>query len=135
MDAGVTHRAPLEAVHCHHDQLDECTVSTLASGLSSEGRQAAALLRQADLFTAKLSRRGDRVAVSPLRAVPETYMTGAGTPDVLLLRPCGVSSRAAHAGHDWHLWPPVLTGNGLTFQDYPKWRAVLDGVHEVFVLL
>ena len=40
-----------------------------------------------------------------------------------------------HASHDWRLLPPLLTGNGLTFRNYPEWRAFLDGVHEVFVQL
>jgi hypothetical protein len=86
--AGVDDRLWLYAVQNHH------TVSHDLVGESAEaGPRTAELLRRVDIYTAKLSRRGSRVSVTPATAARDACLDAAGNPDSIgatLLRIVGL---------------------------------------------
>jgi hypothetical protein len=72
--AGLSDADCIDAVVHHHEARPEGLPETLAPGT-----EITLLLRTVDVFTAKLSRRGERIPVSPLWAARETCLpTGAG---------------------------------------------------------
>ena len=78
-EAGVDDEAWLEAVSLHHSPPPEGV--TLAD--LSTGARLAALLRRVDIFTAKLSRRGTRQPMSPVKAAGQACLGANGQPDEL----------------------------------------------------
>jgi hypothetical protein len=88
-DAGVDDALWCEAVRLHHDRSDgQAPLAELP-----EGRQLARLLRRADIFTAKISRRRTRAPMSPVQAAREACLGALGVPDEVggaLLRATGL---------------------------------------------
>jgi HD-GYP domain-containing protein (c-di-GMP phosphodiesterase class II) len=88
-EAGIDDALWLEAVRLHHDQGDGQTpLSQLP-----QGRQLARLLRRADIFTAKISRRRSRAPMSPVQAAREACLGAGAVPDEVggaLLRATGL---------------------------------------------
>jgi hypothetical protein len=87
--AGLNDALWLEAVRLHHDGGD----GTLPLAELSEGRRLARLLRRADIFTAKISRRRMRAPMSPVQAAREACLGRGGVPDEVggaLLRATGL---------------------------------------------
>jgi HD-GYP domain-containing protein (c-di-GMP phosphodiesterase class II) len=87
--AGLDDALWLEAVRLHHDGGD----GSLPLAALSEGRRLARLLRRADIFTAKISRRRTRVPMSPVQAAREACIGSGGVPDEVggaLLRATGL---------------------------------------------
>ena len=86
--AGVDDQLWLYAVQNHH------TASQDLKGESSEaGPRIAELLRRVDIYTAKLSRRGSRVSVTPATAARDACLDAKGNPDSIgatLLRIVGL---------------------------------------------
>lgn len=86
--AGVDDRLWLYTVQNHH------TVPKKLAGDSPDaGRRTAELLRRVDIYTAKLSRRGSRVSVTPATAARDACLDAAGNPDSIgatLLRIVGL---------------------------------------------
>ncbi|MGL6110327.1 MAG: HD-GYP domain-containing protein [Rubrivivax sp.] len=88
-EAGVDDVLWCEAVRLHHDRSD----AQLALAELGEERQLARLLRRADIFTAKISRRRTRVPMSPVQAAREACLGAGGVPDEVggaLLRATGL---------------------------------------------
>jgi len=88
-EAGLDDALWLEAVRLHHDSSDG---QTPLAELSQE-RQLARLLRRADIFTAKISRRRSRAPMSPVQAAREACLGAGGVPDEVggaLLRATGL---------------------------------------------
>jgi HD-GYP domain-containing protein (c-di-GMP phosphodiesterase class II) len=88
-DAGLDDRLWCETVRLHHDHGDG---QMLLAELPQE-RQLARLLRRADIFTAKISRRRTRVPMSPVQAAREACLGAGGVPDEVgaaLLRATGL---------------------------------------------
>lgn len=87
--AGVGDVLWCEAVRLHHDAGDgACPLHEL-----SEPRRLARLLRRADIFTAKISRRRTRAAMSAMQAAREACLGADGVPDEIgaaLLRATGL---------------------------------------------
>jgi HD-GYP domain-containing protein (c-di-GMP phosphodiesterase class II) len=88
-EAGIDDALWLEAVRLHHDQGDGQTpLSQLP-----QPRQLARLLRRADIFTAKISRRRSRAPMSPVQAAREACLGAGAVPDEVggaLLRATGL---------------------------------------------
>ncbi len=87
--AGVADPLWCEIVALHHD------VSEVHRPLAEldRARQAARLLRRADIFTAKISRRSQREPMSPVQAAREACLGADGVPDEIgsaLLRATGL---------------------------------------------
>ncbi|MFN9745429.1 MAG: HD-GYP domain-containing protein [Betaproteobacteria bacterium] len=87
--AGLDDAVALEGVRLHHD------ASAEGQPLQDQppGRQVARLLRRADIFGAKISRRGSRTAMSPLAAARGACLGPDGQPDEVggaLLRAVGL---------------------------------------------
>ena len=81
----------IEVVRLHHDAGAQGRAADAAS--SSAAQRLARLLSRVDVYTAKLSRRAGREAVSPAIAARDTCLDGAGQPDTLgvaLLRKLGL---------------------------------------------
>jgi len=88
-EAGVEDPLWIEAVRLHHDSSGGKT--PLAE--LSPARQLARLLRCADIFTAKISRRRTRAPMSPVQAAREACLGAGGVPDEVggaLLRATGL---------------------------------------------
>jgi HD-GYP domain-containing protein (c-di-GMP phosphodiesterase class II) len=88
-EAGLDDAQWLEAVRLHHDHADG---QTPLAELPPE-RQLARLLRRADIFTAKISRRRTRAPMSPVQAAREACLGAGGVPDEVggaLLRATGL---------------------------------------------
>jgi HD-GYP domain-containing protein (c-di-GMP phosphodiesterase class II) len=88
-DAGVHDALWTEAVRLHHDRGD---VERPLAELPEE-RRLARLLRRADIFTAKISRRRSRAPMSPVQAAREACLGAGGVPDEVggaLLRATGL---------------------------------------------
>jgi HD-GYP domain-containing protein (c-di-GMP phosphodiesterase class II) len=88
-EAGLDDALWIEAVRLHHDSRDG---QTPLAELSQE-RQLARLLRRADIFTAKISRRRTRAPMSPVQAAREACLGAGGVPDEVggaLLRATGL---------------------------------------------
>jgi len=88
-EAGLDDPLWCEAVRLHHDQSDG---SMPLADLPPE-RQLARLLRRADMFTAKISRRRARAPMSPVQAAREACLGVGGAPDEVggaLLRATGL---------------------------------------------
>ncbi len=87
--AGLDDALAVEAVRLHHDaSVEGAPLATLPPA-----RQVARLLRRADIFGAKISRRASRPAVSPLMAAREACLGPDGQPDEVggaLLRTVGL---------------------------------------------
>ncbi len=75
--SGCDDKVWVEAVRLHHD--DSQRDKPLA--LLSQGQQAARLLRRVDIFSAKLSRRANRMPMSPVQAAREACLGSSGKPD------------------------------------------------------
>ncbi len=88
-NAGVDDTLWCEVVRLHHDRGDaECALADLP-----QERQLARLLRRADIFTAKISRRRSRAPMSPVQAAREACLGADGVPDDIggaLLRATGL---------------------------------------------
>ncbi len=87
--AGMDDELAIEAVRLHHD------ASAEGEPLAAQppARQLARLLRRADIFGAKISRRESRPAMSPLMAAREACLGADGQPDEVggaLLRAVGL---------------------------------------------
>jgi HD-GYP domain-containing protein (c-di-GMP phosphodiesterase class II) len=88
-EAGLDDPLWCEAVRLHHDRGDG---QTPLAELPQE-RQLARLLRRADIFTAKISRRRTRAPMSPVQAAREACLGARGVPDEVggaLLRATGL---------------------------------------------
>jgi HD-GYP domain-containing protein (c-di-GMP phosphodiesterase class II) len=88
-DAGVDDVLWCEAVRLHHDRGD----AERAWADLPEERRLARLLRRADIFTAKISRRRGRAPMSPVQAAREACLGADGVPDEVggaLLRATGL---------------------------------------------
>jgi HD-GYP domain-containing protein (c-di-GMP phosphodiesterase class II) len=88
-EAGLDDPLWCEAVRLHHDHGDG---QTPLSELPQQ-RQLARLLRRADIFTAKISRRRTRAPMSPVQAAREACLGARGVPDEVggaLLRATGL---------------------------------------------
>jgi len=88
-DAGVADGLWCETVRLHHDGDD----AQLPLAELPEERQLARLLRRADIFTAKISRRRTRAPMSPVQAAREACLGAGGVPDEVggaLLRATGL---------------------------------------------
>jgi len=88
-EAGLDDELWLEAVRLHHHSGDG---QTALAELPQE-RQLARLLRRADIFTAKISRRRTRAPMSPVQAAREACLGAGGVPDEIggaLLRATGL---------------------------------------------
>ena len=88
-DAGLDDPLWCETVRLHHDSGDG---QMPLAGLPQE-RQLARLLRRADIFTAKISRRRTRAPMSPVQAAREACLGSDGVPDEVggaLLRATGL---------------------------------------------
>jgi hypothetical protein len=88
-DAGLDDELWCEAVRLHHDNSD----GTTALADLPQPRQLARLLRRADIFTAKISRRRTRAPMSPVQAAREACLGAGGVPDEVggaLLRATGL---------------------------------------------
>lgn len=86
--AGVEDRLWLYTVQNHHT-----VPKKMAADSSDAGRRTAELLRRVDIYTAKLSRRGSRVSVTPATAARDACLDAAGNPDSIgatLLRIVGL---------------------------------------------
>jgi len=88
-DAGVGDLLWCEAVRLHHERGDaERALADLP-----EAQRLARLLRRADIFTAKISRRRSRAPMSPVQAAREACLGADGQPDAVggaLLRATGL---------------------------------------------
>jgi hypothetical protein len=87
-NAGVADALWLYAVEHHHT-----VAAPVASGDDSPGPRLADLLRRVDIYTAKLSRRGTRGAVTPATAARDACLDANGKPDTIgatLLRVLGL---------------------------------------------
>lgn len=87
--AGVDDELWCEVVRLHHDASD----AHLPLHELSEPQRLARLLRRADIFTAKISRRRTRMAMSPVQAAREACLGANGVPDEIggaLLRATGL---------------------------------------------
>ncbi len=87
-EAGVKDEAWLEAVAHHHD-----AVSGPLAARGSKGLQMARVLQRVDLFTARLSPRRSRPAMSASAAAQAAYLGEDGQPDeagMLLIRALGI---------------------------------------------
>lgn len=89
VDAGLDDRLWIETVRLHHDGGDgQMPLADLP-----QERQLARLLRRADIFTAKISRRRTRAPMSPVQAAREACLGSDGVPDEVggaLLRATGL---------------------------------------------
>jgi HD-GYP domain-containing protein (c-di-GMP phosphodiesterase class II) len=88
-DAGVDDGLWCETVRLHHERGD----AQLPLAELPEERQLARLLRRADIFTAKISRRRTRAPMSPVQAAREACLGAGGVPDEVggaLLRATGL---------------------------------------------
>jgi len=89
VDAGLDDRLWSETVRLHHDSGDgQMPLADLP-----QERQLARLLRRADIFTAKISRRRTRAPMSPVQAAREACLGSDGVPDEVggaLLRATGL---------------------------------------------
>jgi len=88
-DAGLDDRLWSETVRLHHDSGD----GQLPLAELPQERQLARLLRRADIFTAKISRRRTRAPMSPVQAAREACLGSDGVPDEVggaLLRATGL---------------------------------------------
>lgn len=88
-DAGIDDDLWCETVRLHHDRGD----AQLPLAELSEVRRLARLLRRADIFTAKISRRRSRAPMSPVQAAREACLGADGVPDEVggaLLRATGL---------------------------------------------
>jgi HD-GYP domain-containing protein (c-di-GMP phosphodiesterase class II) len=88
-DAGVDDALWCEVVRLHHDRGD----GQLPLAELPPQRQLARLLRRADIFTAKISRRRTRAPMSPMQAAREACLGQDGVPDEVgaaLLRATGL---------------------------------------------
>jgi HD-GYP domain-containing protein (c-di-GMP phosphodiesterase class II) len=88
-EAGLDDALWIEAVRLHHDGSEGQT--PLAE--LPQPRQLARLLRRADIFTAKISRRRTRAPMSPVQAAREACLGAGGVPDEVggaLLRATGL---------------------------------------------
>ncbi len=88
-EAGVADALWCEAVRLHHDRGDG---ERALAELPPE-RRLARLLRRADIFTAKISRRRSRPPMSPVQAAREACLGAGGVPDEVggaLLRATGL---------------------------------------------
>ncbi|HYN59604.1 MAG TPA: phosphohydrolase [Rubrivivax sp.] len=88
-DAGLDDALWCEVVRLHHDRSD----AQLPLAELPEERQLARLLRRADIFTAKISRRRTRAPMSPVQAAREACLGAGGVPDEVggaLLRATGL---------------------------------------------
>jgi HD-GYP domain-containing protein (c-di-GMP phosphodiesterase class II) len=88
-EAGLDDVLWIAAVQLHHDHGDG---QTPLAELPQE-RQLARLLRRADIFTAKISRRRTRAPMSPVQAAREACLGAGGVPDEIggaLLRATGL---------------------------------------------
>jgi len=87
--AGLDDTLWIEAVRLHHDGGDgHARLAELP-----QARQLARLLRRADIFTAKISRRHTRAPMSPVQAAREACLGAGGVPDEVggaLLRATGL---------------------------------------------
>jgi HD-GYP domain-containing protein (c-di-GMP phosphodiesterase class II) len=89
LEAGLDDALWLEAVRRHHDSGGGHT----PLGELPPPRQLARLLRRADIFTAKISRRRSRAPMSPVQAAREACLGAGGVPDEVggaLLRATGL---------------------------------------------
>lgn len=89
VDAGLDDRLWSETVRLHHDSGD----GQLPLAELPQERQLARLLRRADIFTAKISRRRTRAPMSPVQAAREACLGSDGVPDEVggaLLRATGL---------------------------------------------
>jgi HD-GYP domain-containing protein (c-di-GMP phosphodiesterase class II) len=88
-EAGLDDALWIEAVRLHHDPGDgQASLAELP-----QPRQLARLLRRADIFTAKISRRRTRAPMSPVQAAREACLGAGGVPDEVggaLLRATGL---------------------------------------------
>ncbi len=88
-DAGADDALWCETVRLHHDRSD----AQLPLAELPQERQLARLLRRADIFTAKISRRRTRAPMSPVQAAREACLGVSGVPDEVggaLLRATGL---------------------------------------------
>ena len=88
-DAGLDDALWCEAVRLHHERDD----ARLPLDELPEERRLARLLRRADIFTAKISRRRTRAPMSPVQAAREACLGAGGVPDEVggaLLRATGL---------------------------------------------
>jgi HD-GYP domain-containing protein (c-di-GMP phosphodiesterase class II) len=88
-DSGLDDALWIETVRLHHDSSDG---QAPLADLTPE-RQLARLLRRADIFTAKISRRRTRAPMSPVQAAREACLGAGGVPDEVggaLLRATGL---------------------------------------------
>ncbi len=76
-EAGVADPDWIEIVRLHHDD----SLKGQPLGDLTPAQRAARLLRRADIFTAKLSRRATRGPMSPVQAAREACLGPSGTPD------------------------------------------------------
>ena len=76
-EAGVTDKTLIQIVRLHHD--DTHKAKPLAQLDAAQG--AARLLRRVDIFIAKLSKRYNRIPMSPVQAAREACLGAAGVPD------------------------------------------------------
>jgi HD-GYP domain-containing protein (c-di-GMP phosphodiesterase class II) len=89
VDAGLDDRLWSETVRLHHDSGD----GQMPLAELPQERQLARLLRRADIFTAKISRRRTRAPMSPVQAAREACLGSDGVPDEVggaLLRATGL---------------------------------------------
>ena len=89
LDAGLDDRLWGETVRLHHDSGD----GQMPLAELPQERQLARLLRRADIFTAKISRRRTRAPMSPVQAAREACLGSDGVPDEVggaLLRATGL---------------------------------------------
>ncbi len=88
-DAGLDDTLWCEAVRLHHERDD----ARLPLDELPQERRLARLLRRADIFTAKISRRRTRAPMSPVQAAREACLGAGGVPDEVggaLLRATGL---------------------------------------------
>lgn len=88
-DAGLDDALWCETVRLHHDSGD----GQMPLAELPQARQLARLLRRADIFTAKISRRRTRAPMSPVQAAREACLGSDGVPDEVggaLLRATGL---------------------------------------------
>jgi HD-GYP domain-containing protein (c-di-GMP phosphodiesterase class II) len=89
VDAGLDDKLWRETVRLHHDSGD----GQMPLAELPQERQLARLLRRADIFTAKISRRRTRAPMSPVQAAREACLGSDGVPDEVggaLLRATGL---------------------------------------------